>query len=243
MANSDCDELTTEKLSDCGELNTEVLVEKYGPMVSSLSYRMIPDSHIAEEAAQEVWYEVIKSLDSFRGESKISTWIYKIAYRVISKYWPNKRLYDENFLKHCFDGPDVRIPEEIDYDGKLWLKEQCDRCLTAVLQCLRPEKKIAYILRDGAELTYEDIAEVLDKKEVTVRKIVSRSRKKIRKFLSDQCTLYNPDGDCNCRIKDEVEDFNIGEEYEKIYSMIDEARFYAASEKVLPEKNYWKKSL
>ena len=83
----------------------------------------------------------------------------------------------------------------------------------------------------------------MDKKEATVRKIVSRSRKKIKKFLNDQCTLYNPDGSCNCRIKDQVEEFNIREEYEKIYSAIDEAHFYAASEKVMPDKNYWKKNL
>ena len=227
----------------CKELTAEELVNEYGPLISSLAYRMIPDSHIAEEAAQEAWYEVIKSLESFRGESKISTWIYKVAYRTISKYWPNKRLYDEKFLKHCFDGPDVRIPEQIDYDGRLWLKEQCDRCLTAVLQCLTPEKKVAYVLRDGAELDYKIIAEIMDKKEATVRKIVSRSRKKIKKFLNDQCTLYNPEGSCNCRIKDQVKEFNIRKEYEKIYSAIDEAHFYAASEKVMPDKNYWKKNL
>ena len=83
----------------------------------------------------------------------------------------------------------------------------------------------------------------MDKKEDTVRKIVSRSRKKIRNFLNDQCTLYNSDGNCKFRIKDQVEEFNIREEYEKIYKVIDEAHFYAVSEKVMPEKNYWEKNL
>ncbi|MFW6378174.1 MAG: RNA polymerase sigma factor, partial [Bacillota bacterium] len=78
----------------CEDLTVEELVEEYGPLVSSLAYRIIPDSHLAEEAAQEAWYEVLKSFESFRGESKISTWIYKVAYRTISKYWPNKKFYD-----------------------------------------------------------------------------------------------------------------------------------------------------
>ena len=223
------------------EISPNKLVEKYGPMVSSLAYRIIPDPFIAEEAAQEVWYEVLKGLDNYRGEAKLSTWIYTIAYRVIKKYGPSTNLYDQEFLSYCFDGPDVRIPEEIDYDEKVWLKKQCDRCLTAVLQCLTPEKKMAYVMRDGAELSYETIAKVMDKKEATVRKIVSRSRKKIKNFLEGQCTLYNSSGDCNCRIKKQVEEYDIQAEYKKIWEFIGELTFYAQSEKVFPDKNYWEK--
>ena len=225
------------------KISPEKLVEEYGEYVSILCYRMISDSFIAEEAAQEVWYEVLKKLNDFRGESKISTWIYSIAYRVIINYAPRRRLYDTKFLQYCFDGPDVRIPVEVDYDHKLWIKEQCDRCLTAVLQCLNFEKRLAFVLRDGAQLSYDKIAKIMEKKEVTVRKIVSRARKKLKNFLEGQCTLYNPEGDCNCRIKELVEDINLEEEYRKIENMIGEANFYAKSNKILPKKNYWKKFL
>ena len=61
-------------------------VIEYGKTVSILSKRMISNSAIAEEAAQELWVEVVKSLPSFREESKVSTWIYTIVKRVISKY-------------------------------------------------------------------------------------------------------------------------------------------------------------
>lgn len=225
------------------KITPEELVKEYGELISSLCYRMISDKFIAEEAAQEVWYEIIKSLDTFKGEADISTWIYTIANRVIKNYACNEKLYDTGFLKFCFDGPDVRIPDEVDYDKKLWIKEMCDRCLTAILQCLNLEKRLAYILRDGAQLPYKTIAKIMDKKEATVRKIVSRARKKLKNFLNNQCTLYNPEGDCNCRIKKLVEDINLAEEYEKIDKIIDKASFYAKSDKILPGKNYWKKFL
>ncbi|MFW6035994.1 MAG: RNA polymerase sigma factor [Halothermotrichaceae bacterium] len=225
------------------DLCPEEIVEEYGGMVSRLCYRMVPDCDIADDTAQEVWYEVLKSLDTYRGEAKVSTWIYKIAYRVIKNYSPNKKLYDEAFLKYCFDGPDFQIPDEIDYDKKIWIKEQCDKCLTGVLQCLKPEKKLAFFFRDGAKLSYQTIAEILNKKEATVRKIVSRSRRKLRNFLNGQCTLYNPDGNCNCRMKKLVEDVNLDEEYKKIRKLIGDVSFYAQSEEVMPTINYWKKYL
>ena len=43
------------------------IVEQYGVMVSSIAHRMIQNKEIAKEAAQEVWYEIIKSIDSLTG--------------------------------------------------------------------------------------------------------------------------------------------------------------------------------
>jgi len=56
-------------------------IAEYGKMVSILSKMMISDRMIAEEAAQEVWLEVMKSLPTFQEESKLSTWIYAVDKR------------------------------------------------------------------------------------------------------------------------------------------------------------------
>ncbi len=101
------------------EITKEEIVEEFGDMVSRMCFRMVPDPYIAEEAAQEVWYEVLKGLENFRGEAKISTWIYKIAYRVIKNYTYHEKLYDTTFLKHCFNGPKFEIPDRENYDKRL----------------------------------------------------------------------------------------------------------------------------
>ena len=49
----------------------EKLVEKFGTMVSSISHRMIQNNELAKEATQEVWFEVIKSINSFNGNSEL----------------------------------------------------------------------------------------------------------------------------------------------------------------------------
>jgi RNA polymerase sigma-70 factor (ECF subfamily) len=67
-------------------MTTDRIIHEYGTLVSSMCRRMIQDEDTAKDAAQEVWMAVIKSLPSFQGKSKISTWIYTIAYRVIRNF-------------------------------------------------------------------------------------------------------------------------------------------------------------
>jgi RNA polymerase sigma factor (sigma-70 family) len=66
-------------------LTIEYIIENYGKMVNSICRRMIQNRDTVEDAVQEVWLEVNKSLKSFRGESKISTWLYKITSRVVMR--------------------------------------------------------------------------------------------------------------------------------------------------------------
>lgn len=58
------------------EIDINHLVKEYGNMISMIAHRMIQNKEIACEAAQEVWYELCKSISSFKGDSEISTWIY-----------------------------------------------------------------------------------------------------------------------------------------------------------------------
>lgn len=51
----------------------EKIIEQYGTMISSISHRMIQNKEVAKEAAQEVWYEIIRSIGSFNGQSELST--------------------------------------------------------------------------------------------------------------------------------------------------------------------------
>ena len=59
----------------------EPLVEKYQNYVFSVTYQILKKREVAEEAAQDVFIKAYKTLESFRGESRFSTWLYTIAYR------------------------------------------------------------------------------------------------------------------------------------------------------------------
>ena len=221
------------------EISAESLVKEYGRMVSSICRRMVQDADIAEDSAQQAWLEIIKSLPGFRGEAKISTWIYRIAYRVVLDFARNERQYSTRFLRGYFRSGDMDLPQYEDFDKETWVKEMCDKCLTGMLHCLDNETRLTYILKDIARLNYGDIAQIEEKDEQTVRQMVSRTRKKLRSFLKDECALFNPNGTCRCRMKKWVEEINLPQEYKKLRTIVRSVNVYRESETVLQGKNYW----
>lgn len=224
-------------ITEATDLNS--IIQNYGPMVTSICRRMIRNEETAKDAAQEVWLEIQKRLDSFRGESKLSTWIYTIAYHVIIHHAKAERVYNTRFLADYFHGPEQEYVSTDNPDKNLWVRLMCDKCLTGILHCLDNKSRLVYIFRDIAELDYSEIAQILEIDENNVRKIVSRSRAKLNKFLNNECALNNPDGSCNCRMKRWVTQINLHEEYQKLYKTLRNVSTFKASEKILPTANYW----
>ena len=215
-------------------------IVQYGRMISILSNRMISGRENARDAAQEVWAEVIKSLSSFRGESSLSTWIYTIAKRVIGKHAANERLYSTVFLRDYLHGADRELPEA-EPDRELWIKEECDRCLTWLFHCLTNDARMIYIFRDIIGLPYAETARIMGKDERETRKSLSRSRKKLRNFLNSECRIFNPDSECKCRMNTLLDSISLPEEYRRIRNVGRRISIYRQAEKILPAKNYWEK--
>jgi RNA polymerase sigma factor (sigma-70 family) len=216
------------------------LVEKYGLVISRLSHRMIKNNEIAREAAQEVWYEIIRSIDSFKGNSEISTWIYTIARRTILKYAKNEKLVSESDIeKYANLGP--LEYNEAEENKMEWIRLQCDSCLTALCHCLNNEARLIFLFRELAGLSYTLISEIMEMKEDNVRQITSRSFNKVKNFLNNDCPLYNPQGACRCRIKKQILSINLEKEYSKLEYAANLVDFFLKFDKELPRINYWKK--
>ncbi len=94
-------------------IKLEDLVDPYADMVSTICRRMIQDDEKARDAAQEVWVNIADSLSSFKGNSKISTWIYTITYRVAASHWKNEKYYSTKFLRNYFRGEERTAPESL----------------------------------------------------------------------------------------------------------------------------------
>lgn len=219
----------------------ETLIHDYGPMVSSLCRRIIQDEETARDAAQEVWLEVTKSFPSFRGEAKVSTWIYALASRVVKNYARNERQYSLRFLRDFFHGPEVELPTEPEVDAVLWVKERCNQCLNGILHCLDTDARLIYIFKRLVELPYAEIAAILEQDEQTVRQTYSRARKKLNNFLNDECALYNPHGTCRCRPKRWVTQIELPQAFHKMRQMAHQINLYKEAETILPHKNFWEK--
>jgi RNA polymerase sigma factor (sigma-70 family) len=225
------------------ELSLTTIVEEFGPMVSATCHRMMQDEETARETAQEIWLEVMESFSSFQGRSKFSTWLYTITHRVAMRHARTEKVYSTRFLRDYFRSGEREMPGEGGVDKEIWVKEMCNKCLTGILHCLTNEARIAYIFRDVVQLPYDEIAQILDKDSGSVRQLISRSRRKLRHFLNNECALQNPDGNCACRMKRWVMEVDLPYEYEKLGKMVSRANVFRNSEEILPKKNFWEKFL
>lgn len=229
--------------SNDGAVLIDETIREYGPLITSICRRLIQEQETAKDAAQEVWVQIIRSAHSFKGKSKLSTWIYTIAYRVARDYSLKEKTYSVRFLRDFFhqEGEPQFNGGYQDPEKEFWVKEMCDRCLTGILHCLEWEARIIYVFKELAGLTYAEIAEVIEKDETTIRQIVSRTRRKLANFMNDECMLYNPNGKCRCRMKRQIVDTGLAEEYRKIKNVLNRINVFQRFEKIIPKRDYWEK--
>lgn len=222
------------------ESDLETIIEQYGTMVSAIAHRMIQNKEVAKEAAQEVWFEIIKSISSFNGESELSTWIYVICKRTISRYIRSEKRVAMTEIEAFRDLPAIEY-SDTDKDELEWIKERCDWCLTAQNHCLNNDARMIFTFRITIGLSYKQISEIMGITEENVRQISSRSNTKIMHFMDGTCPLYNPQGTCKCRICKQVTSLNLEKEYTSLQKIIRLVDVYQRLEKELPRKNYWEK--
>lgn len=220
--------------------NLNDIVKQYGTLVSSISHRMIQNKEVAKEAVQEAWYEIIKSIESFNGESELSTWIYTICKRTILRYARNERTATMSELRAFRNLSEIEY-SDTDKNERDWIKERCDWCLTAQNHCLNNDARMIFTFRITLGLPYKQISKIMEMTEENIRQISSRSVSRITSFMNDTCPLYNPQGTCKCRICKQVTSLDLEKKYTSLQKIIRLVDIYQKLEKELPRKNYWKK--
>jgi RNA polymerase sigma factor (sigma-70 family) len=224
---------------DANDMTLRRIMGEYGGIVTALCRRMIRDEEAARDAAQEAWIEITRGLETYRGEAKLSTWIYTVASHAILRHAKKEKVYTTRFLSGFFHGPQQEIPDEARQEKDHWVRSMCDKCLTGIVHCLDNQARLAYILRDMAELDYGEIAGICGTDEQNIRKIISRSRAKLNKFLSNECALHNPEGKCRCRMKRWVMEINLPDQYSRLRKTLHNVSVFKASSQTLPHYDYW----
>lgn len=162
----------------------EELVIAHQHRVFSVALRMLGNRGEAEEVAQEVFLRVHRSIGSFRGEAKLSTWLYGIASRLcLNRLSGGERKLVRQGAETLerLSGPGGDPAERVE-------ENELSQALHRAIDELSEERRIVVVLRDVEGLSYEEIASALDLEPGTVRSRLHRARmdlkEKLERFLS-----------------------------------------------------------
>ncbi len=163
----------------------EVLYDDYAPRLGSVvkSYLGYDD---VDDVVQEVFIKVFKNIKKFRGDAKLSTWLYRIAVNVC-KDMLSKRKRNNEFLtdfretdeKVAFEPPATtnvfrEVMDEMSFDE-----------LMDIVAKLTEDDRLLIKLRDIDDLSYEEIAEILEKPVGTVKSRLHYARKRLKELLEE----------------------------------------------------------
>jgi len=166
----------------------ETIVKQHQDRVLNICFKFSRNREDAEDTAQEVFIKVFRSLDKFKGDSKLSTWIFRIAVSksldAIRKKKRKKRFssvkqilgIDENFTEP--EGSADLQPDRI-------LENKEDReILNKAISKLPDNQRIALILSQLDGFSYKETAAVMETTVASIESLIFRARKGIKKHLS-----------------------------------------------------------
>jgi RNA polymerase sigma-70 factor, ECF subfamily len=180
-----------ERLVARDERAFNALVRAYEGRVFALLSRMTGHRAEAEDLAQEVFVQVFKAVGSFRGESKLSTWIYRIAINLCknrTKYLRVRHAGEQDDLEALQDrlplgaGTDANVAH-IDRPDEMMAGKQVERIVQQAILQLEPTFRECLVLRDVEELSYEEIGAITGLPEGTVKSRIHRARAQLKELV------------------------------------------------------------
>jgi RNA polymerase sigma-70 factor (ECF subfamily) len=149
------------------------LVRRHQSAIRGLLRRLCAgDAATADDIAQEVFMQAYRRMPTFRGDARLSSWLYRIAYNAFVSHRRKRRPEGEN-LDALQDHPAPSGPSMI-------ARHDVHRAFAV----LREEERAALSLTFGAELTHEEAAEILGWPLGTLKTHVNRGKAKLKKRLA-----------------------------------------------------------
>jgi RNA polymerase sigma-70 factor (ECF subfamily) len=177
-----------QKLQQGNEQAFKQLVENYQKLVVNTCFGMVHNTEDAEDIAQEVFIEVFRSIQNFRADSKISTWLYRIAVnRSLNFIRDNKRKKWYHSIEDIVKGKKQQLSEIQHGNNETPLSEmensQRARIIHEAIDSLPENQKTAFTLNKYEDLSYKEISEVMDLSVSSVESLIHRAKIKLQKKL------------------------------------------------------------
>jgi RNA polymerase sigma-70 factor (ECF subfamily) len=186
MADTDADALLVDRARRGDTAAFEMLVVKYQRRIERLISRMVRDSDLVQDVAQETFIRAYRAMPQFRGESAFYTWLYRIAINTAKKTLVELKrdpLVPESSLVRGEDGEETSRVENELTDGEtpeaLMASKEIAAAVNSAIEALSEDLRQAITLREIEGLSYEEISDVMNCPIGTVRSRIFRAREAI----------------------------------------------------------------
>lgn len=178
-----------------------VFEEQYKKLFGMV-YRMTENIQDTEDVLQNVFIKAYSNIKKFRGNSKLSTWLYRITVNESNKYLKSWKKLPVIQLSEELGLTEKEFFESIEYiqdqDDNLIIEEMREKCLQGFLRCIPQKMRVCFLLKNCLELKNNEIAQVLNLTEANVKVLLYRGREKLKDMFEYRCNLIDPGKPCKC---------------------------------------------
>lgn len=181
----------------------------------AVAYRMLGSLGEAEDAVQETWFKLSRS--DVSAVENLSGWLTTVVGRVCLDMLRSRSSRREDPLEYHVPDPVVRVVDGTDPEHTAELTESVGLALLVVLETLSPAERLAFVLHDMFAVSFDEIAEVVDRTPAATRQLASRARRRVR----DATPAAGPDARRQREIADAFLAASRGGDFEGLLAVLD----------------------
>jgi len=184
-SDADAEDVRLMELVSSGDVAAfEQLVEKHQALVMGTVGRMLGSNSDVEDIAQQVFVRVWKSAKSYVPRAKFTTWLLKITRNLVFNELRRRKRHPVSPLQAEGEGEEIQFKDErVSGPDASLLEAELQRIIEGAIAELPETQRMAVVLRRYEELSYEQIAEVLEQSVPAVKSLLFRARTELRERL------------------------------------------------------------
>ena len=175
------------EITERGAVTPEAFGKLYELHYSSILnyiYRRMLDVHLAEELTSNTFFSALRALPKYSPKAPFRAWLYRIATNEIRMHWRSRKtrerndpLREEQLRRVYFASPETQTPEEVEEKMRRFKR------LHDSLLALPHRYQTVLVLKYFEKLPYNEIAQVLQKKEGTIKSLIHRGLKRLKRIM------------------------------------------------------------
>jgi RNA polymerase sigma-70 factor (ECF subfamily) len=169
----------------------ERLIQRFQTPVYNLAWRLLNDPADASDVVQEVFLKIFRNVGHFRGDSSLRTWVYRIAVNESHnrRRWLFRHRRGETGIEETFEDSETREKPLMDCGETPFdftMNREAQLLLEEGLAAINPVFRASLVLREVEDMSYEEIAEILEVSIGTVKSRIMRGREALRRYLANR---------------------------------------------------------